>query len=359
MNCSESKTSINQAGMSELDLYRKRYRHCRRLIDNDPRFKEMSKEEKDTYAQSLATPEYLDLTCDWAFKYLFQNHPDMLIMLLNDILRENITSIEFRNTELAKDAQHDKRILFDLLCKTPSGTILVEMQKASRSDQRDRLFFYGARLINRQVKKGDDEYVLTPVKVICIMNYEDTHPDLPEDKILYHYRIQEVDTSELFGDQISFYLLELPRIMHYTDEYDSPVAGWCRIFRNFAIFAKSRSKDDERFGRLEKAMRVSGLDDNEIDNYFSVMLTEKEMRPYIEGAKQQGYRIGHQEGFKDGVEKGKAEGRAEGKVEGQAEGRDAAMTEVAKSLLALNMPFDQIAQISGLPLERIKSLSQG
>ena len=107
MNCSESKTSINQAGMSELDLYRKRYRHCRRLIDNDPRFKEMSKEEKDTYAQSLATPEYLDLTCDWAFKYLFQNHPDMLIMLLNDILRENITSIEFRNTELAKDAQHD------------------------------------------------------------------------------------------------------------------------------------------------------------------------------------------------------------------------------------------------------------
>lgn len=359
MNCSETKTADNHAEMSELDLYRKRYRHCRRLIDNDPRFKEMSKEEKDTYAQSLATPEYLDLTCDWAFKYLFQNHPDMLIMLLNDILRENITSIEFRNTELAKDAQHDKRILFDLLCKTPSGTILVEMQKASRSDQRDRLFFYGARLINRQVKKGDDEYVLTPVKVICIMNYEDTHPDSPEDKILYHYRIQEVDTSEPFGDQISFYLLELPRIMHYTDEYDSPVAGWCRIFRNFAIFAKSRSKDDERFGRLEKAMRVSGLDDNEIDNYFSVMLTEKEMRPYIEGAKQQGYRIGHQEGFKDGVEKGKAEGRAEGKVEGQAEGRDAAMTEVAKSLLAQNMPIDQIAQIVGLPHERIKSLSQG
>lgn len=299
------------------------------------------------------------MTCDWAFKYLFQNHPDMLIMLLNDILREKITSIEFRNTELAMDAQHDKRILFDLLYETPSGTILVEMQKASRSDQRDRMFFYGARLINRQVKKGDDEYVLTPVKVICIMNYEDTHPDSPEDKILYHCRIQEVDTSEPFGDQISFYLLELPRIMHYTDEYDSPFAGWCRIFRNFAIFAKLRLKDDERFGRLEKAMRVSGLDDNEIDNYFSVMLTEKEMRPYIEGAKQQGYRIGHQEGFKDGVEKGKAEGRAEGKVEGQAEGRDAAMTEVAKSLLALNMPFDQIAQIAGLPLERIKSLSQG
>ena len=101
-------------------------------------------------------------------------------------------------------------------------------------------------------------------------------------------------------------------------------------------------------------MRVSGLDDKEIDNYFSVMLTEKEMRPYIEGAKQQGYRIGHQEGFKDGVEKG----RIEGKAEGRSEGRDAAMTDVAKSLLALGMPIEQIEQIAGLSLERIKSLPQ-
>ena len=110
-------------------------------------------------------------------------------------------------------------------------------------------------------------------------------------------------------------------------------------------------------------MRVSGLDDNEIDNYFSVMLTEKEMRPYIEGAKQQGYRSG----LKDGVEKGKAEGRAEGRAEGmaegmaegRAEGRDAALIDVAKSLLALGMPVEQIAQVAGLSLERIKSLSQG
>jgi len=37
-------------------------------------------------------------------------------------------------------------------------------------------------------------------------------------------------------------------------------------------------------------MLVRGLDDKEIDNYFSDMMAEKEMRPYIEGARQQGYR---------------------------------------------------------------------
>ena len=56
------------------------------------------------------------------------------------------------------------------------------------------------------------------------------------------------------------------------------------------MFAKSRSEKDAEFVRLERAMRVSGLDDKEIDNYFSDMMTEKEMRPYIEGARRQGYR---------------------------------------------------------------------
>lgn len=34
------------------------------------------------------------------------------------------------------------------------------------------------------------------------------------------------------------------------------------------------------------------------------------------------------------------------------------MTDVAKSLLALGLPIEQIAQIAELPLKRIKSLPQ-
>ena len=259
-----------------------------------------------------------------------------MITLLNDILKEDISSVEFRNTELTEAAPSDKRILFDLLCQTPGGTILVEMQKASRFDQRDRLFFYGSRLVTRQIKRGDEDYVLAPVKVICIMNYEDEHPNSPDDKILYHYRTQEIETGEPFGGQMSFFLLELPRVMRYNDEYDSPITGWCRIFRNFTIFAKSRSEKDAVFNKLERAMRVSGLDDKEIDNYFSDMMTEKEMRPYIKGAEQQGYR----KGFKEGSEQGKAEGKAE----------------VAKSLLSLGLPTDQIKIATGLSSEQIEAL---
>ncbi len=335
-----NQEAIDLASQSEEGLFLKRYRRCRALIDGDTRFGGMTEEERDAYAQRLATPEYLELTCDWAFKYFFQRHTDFLIRLLNDILQEGVTSVEYRNVELTEVAPSDKRVLLDLLCRTPRGDVLVEMQRAARSDQRDRLFFYGSRLVTAQVSRGDEKYVLTPVKVICIMNYEDTHQDSPADKLLYHYRVQEVETSEPFGEQMSFYLLELPRIMRYTDEYDSPVAAWCRIFRNFAIFVKTSSERDAGFCKLERAMRLSGLDDGEIDNYFRDMLTEKEMRPYIEGAEQQGYR----KGFEAGTEKGMAEGIEKG------------MEKVAKSLLSLGIPVEQIGIATGLSAERIENL---
>ena len=136
------------------------YRRCLTLIEGNGRFSGMTNEEKDAYAQRLAAPEYLDLTCDWAFKHLFQSHPDLLVRLLNDILSENINSVEFRNTELTDVSPQDKRILFDLLCRTPGGTILVEMQRASRSDQRDRLLFYGSWLVTRQVSHRDEPRVM-------------------------------------------------------------------------------------------------------------------------------------------------------------------------------------------------------
>lgn len=44
--------------------------------------------------------------------------------------------------------------------------------------------------------------------------------------------------------------------MRYSEEYDSPVAGWCRIFRNFSIFARSRDRNDAKFQELESGMTI-------------------------------------------------------------------------------------------------------
>ena len=124
------------------------------------------------------------------------------------------------------------------------------------------------------------------------------------------------------------------------------------------MFAKSRSEKDAEFVRLERAMRVSGLDDKEIDNYFNDMMTEKEMRPYIEGARQQGYRKGFEAGVEQGTAEGVEKGIERGIEKGIEKGVEQGIEKVAKSLLSLGIPVERIGIATGLSLERIEALRQ-
>lgn len=65
----------------------------------------------------------------------------------------------------------------------------------------------------------------------------------------------ELETHEMYGRQLTFHLVEPPRVMSLTDNFDSPVAGWCRIFRNIANFAQTQGAHEGRFG---KAVRRDG-----------------------------------------------------------------------------------------------------
>ena len=64
----------------------------------------------------------------------------------------------------------------------------------------------------------------------------------------------------------------------------------------------------------------------------------------------------------DRYQKGKEEGRAEGKEEGRAEGRAEGMSqrslEIARNLLSLGLPVDQIIQATGLTEEEIELLKE-
>ncbi len=87
-------------------------------------------------------------------------------------------------------------------------------------------------------------------------------------------------------------------------------------------------------------MRIRGLSNEQIENYFSDMISKDEMLPYLEGSELQGYRRGLREG--------KAEGKAEGIAEGKAE--------VAMALLGIGMPLAQIVSVTGLTAEQVKAL---
>lgn len=206
--------------LSAEEMFRMRYVLCRELMEEKDRYRNLPEVEKDAIAQRLSQSQYLNLTSDWAFKHLFYNHKDLLVLLLNDILDETITNVEFRESELTKVFENDKTVVFDLWCRTSDGReLIVEMQKTYRKDQRDRLFYYGASLIRNQLKSGGKTYHVNPVKIICIMNYEEPHTTVPDGKIIFQYRTTEVETGELYGNQMSIYFFELPRVMRLYEKF--------------------------------------------------------------------------------------------------------------------------------------------
>ena len=60
----------------------------------------------------------------------------------------------------------------------------------------------------------------------------------------------------------------------------------------------------------------------------------------------------------DRYQKGKEEGRAEGKEEGRAEGMSQRSLEIARNLLSLGLPINQITQATGLTEEEIELLKE-
>ncbi len=79
-------------------------------------------------------------------------------------------------------------------------------------------------------------------------------------------------------------------------------------------------------------MRIRGLSDEQIESYFSDMISKEELQPYLEGSELQGYR------------------------RGLRESKDKWLAEVAKTLLGIGMPVEQIASVTGLTAETVEGL---
>ena len=138
---------------------------------------------------------------------------------------------------------------------------------------------------------------------------------------------------------MSIYFFELPRVMRLTGNFESPVAGWCGIFRNITNFVELRRGNYGQFQRVVEAMTVRSLSENDIKEYFNDMMTLEDMQPYIEG----GHELGYRKGLSEGLEKGREEGRLS----------------LVRALLKAGVSEETLASVAGLSPTEIKSLTEG
>ena len=296
------------------------------IVDQVEDYRSLTDDEKGMLIRSIMEKPFLDLLCDDAFKYVFSD-PDILKMLLNDFLPVKIDAIEALPNELVSPVAGDKKPVMDILAKTDDGRrIIVEMQQEKREAFFSRIYYYGSRLLTRQLKKGSRYDELMPVYVICFMNFKTDHEGCPESQLVYEYRHRETVGGKELTNLHTTYLCELPRLVEKAVKEMTPVENWFFILRNCRIFASKPEGLDPRFDSVMEAAKTSRVPDKQRTQYLKAMLSEYDKKD-----------IGTAY-YKDGVQDGREQ--------------------IISLILATGMSVKEISERFMIPVEEIEAIGR-
>lgn len=109
-----------------------------------------------------------------------------------------------------KDSATDKLAILDIKARDAKGRHLnIEMQLFGFAALPNRILYYWAKLHTSQLREGDSYAKPTPTISIAIVNAV-LYPDVNE--FIQHFQLRSAShLAELFGEQISIYLIELPK----------------------------------------------------------------------------------------------------------------------------------------------------
>ena len=344
------------------------------ILDEFERYRDLTHAEKERLIAHILSRPYLDLRVDWAFKHVLKDK-NLLKMLLNDFLPEDITEVEHLPNEIDRVRADDKNIIMDVLCTAKDGRqFICEMQRERKNSFKNRMFYYGASMIQSQLKGGESYDKLKEVYVICFMDFTLEHES---DQLVYRYVMREQDTGELYGRLLSIYFCELPRLQATSIDGLEPIESWFYIFRNLCNFAGKPQDIGSRYAPIAEAAKANLLANEEPYQYMRAMITEEERLDIstagyeygYNSAKKEWYAKGLTEGEAKGVAKGEAIGIAKGEAigvakgeaigiaKGEAKARAKIMLEMVTRLTDMGYDADFICAITGLSKEELTELN--
>ena len=277
--------------------------------------------EMERYREKFLSSKYIDARSDWGFKHLMRVKK-ILKMLVSDVLNEKIVSVEHLPNEVDRFLGHEKDVTMDVLCKDSQGReMIVEMQRKEEDYFCNRMLYYGASMIHAQLASGVDYDKMRPVIVICIMDYKEDRPsDTGRD--VFCYSLMERTTHELFGNQLTIYLCELPRKQSKSMSEMNSLEIWLYLLKNMHTFAGVPEDLPSRFLPVLDAAETKGLDPQEMNEYITSMLSQSRIEAIKRAA------------FNNGEKKGMAE----------------MSEEIARKMQAAGMAPELIKELTGVEL---------
>ena len=365
--------------------------------------------------------KYINPRVDWAFKRIFgsDDTKECLITFLNGVFEDEfvIKDVKHLKTEQTRHQKRERGVIFDVACETDDGRhIIVEMQKKEQRYFVDRALYYSSKAIVEQAQPGEWDFHLTPVYTVCFMDFiaetgipcqfrtdigfgllEEKDSILDESTERQGYDSREQGEQQGCNAKTQAEQL-VPRKRKKRKE--SKAKAWKLsglrygfekmrvVFLQLPLFEKKEPECMELFdcwiyvlNNMEHLKEIPFLDKYPVFRKLAAIgdlqkLTPEEREYYEEDVKimrdlyatdkweKEKRRMEREAARKEleavrkemekATKKALTEGRAEGKAEGRAEGR----AEVAKNLLSLHLPIQQIMQATGLTQEQIKGLQK-
>jgi len=268
--------------------------------------------------EDLAEIDFFSPTDDYMFKLLFgtEQGVEQLTDFLKSVLKlsaEEYEQITIVDPHLLRMNKEDKLGILDVTVRTKSGRLIdVEIQVKPSPELRERVAFYGAKMLSRQAKAGKDFIKIKPVIVVLITSHV-LAPEEPK----YHNRnlICNPDTGVIFTDILEIHTIELPKIPITED--DTQLWWWAK-------FLSAQSK--EEMDMLAQQNQQVG---KAVVRYMELSADEQ-TRMIMESRQKLEW---------DNMAREKAR-----------------LLEAAKNFLDMKLPVEQIVKGLGLPLEDVLAL---
>ena len=287
--------------------------------------------------------ELLSKTNDKVLKEIFTRNKSCMADFLKCILNipdEEFDDLEFLDTHTRKGSALDGEYILDIKVKTKSNIVDVEMQVKRSPILEQRIIVYLANMVKDQSCEGFKyKDIKKSVSVIIAAEHNVTN----DNRYFHKYNMRDEKDNSMFTDLLEVDLLELKKLPKADDGTD--LWDWLRFIKTnneeeMEMLAKENPEIEKAYDALQNLSNDEAMR-HEAQQREMYLQNEKAIN---EERYEQGIKEGKEQGIKEGMEKGKEQGKKEEKIG------------IAKNLLSINLPLEQIAVATGLSVDEIKSI---
>lgn len=277
------------------------------------------------------TEKYINPHTDFGFKRLFGSefNKELLISFLNAMFHgeQNVLDVTYLNSEQLGDRVDARRAIFDVYCENDKGEkFIVEMQNAYQTYFKDRSLYYATFPIREQAQKGEGwNYKLKHVYVVALLNYDMSDPAFSDDTINHDIGLLDKQTHRVFNDKLTFKYVEISKFNKRIEELKTNYDKWLFVLQNLSrLDCQPEYLKTAVFNRLFAEAEIAKFTRAELREYEDSLKAYRDIKNSLNSAEEKG-------------ERKKA-------------------IEIAKNLLEMGMPIDNIMKATGLSLEEIAKL---